>query len=366
MGTSGQLPHHRFDPLAAARTPDGPPFDVLLHGPVFLDIIFTGLDSLPVPGTEVFSDGMGSSPGGVANQAIAAARLGLSTSLAAAFGDDGYGDYNWKILAEQEHVDLSRSRRFDGWHSPVTVSLSVDRDRSMVTHGHPSPLTATELMGTPPGTRAAIVGLEPELEPWAVTAREQGAALFGTVGWDPTDAWPVRALENLQHFHAFLPNADEAMAFTRTDDPWAALYHLADLVPIAVVTAGVQGAIAIDSITGEEEWVPALPVKAWDPTGAGDCFDAAFVTGTLAGWSLADRLSFATLCAALSVQEVGGSLAAPGWGDIADWWYRMNQHREGVRKHWLRRYRFLADVVKDVPDEAVRRASATIAHQSDA
>ena len=42
---------------------------------------------------------MGSCPGGVANQAIAAARLGLRTGLAAAFGDDGYGDYNWKILA---------------------------------------------------------------------------------------------------------------------------------------------------------------------------------------------------------------------------------------------------------------------------
>ena len=50
---------------------------------------------------------MGSCPGGVANQAIAAARLGLRTGLAAAFGDDGYGDYNWKILAGQEHVDLS-------------------------------------------------------------------------------------------------------------------------------------------------------------------------------------------------------------------------------------------------------------------
>ena len=80
---------------------------------------------------------MGSCPGGVANQAIAAARLGLRTGLAAAFGDDGYGDYNWKILAGQEHVDLSLSRRVEGWHSPVTVSLCVEKDRSMVTHGHP-------------------------------------------------------------------------------------------------------------------------------------------------------------------------------------------------------------------------------------
>jgi hypothetical protein len=44
----------------------------------------------------------------------------------------------------------------------------------------------------------------------------------------------------------------------------------------------------------------------------------------------------------------------------------MNAARDGVRKQWLRRYAFLEDVIVDVPLEAVRRATATIAHQSDA
>lgn len=359
-------PFHRFDPLLRQRQGQDYRFDLIMSGTVFLDIIFTGLDNLPAPGTEVWSEGMGSSPGGVANQAIAASRLGLRTALSAAFGDDGYGDFNWSTLREQEHVDLSLSRRFDGWHSPVTVSLSVHRDRSMITHGHPSPVSASELIGTPPKARAAIVSLEPELEPWAVAAQADGTKLFGDVGWDPTGQWPSSMLDGLENFHAFMPNSAEAMAYTGTEDPWAALYALADRVPIAVVTAGAQGAIAVDSITGEEEWVPALPVNAYDPTGAGDCFSAAFVMATLAGWKLADRLSFANLCAALSVQQVGGSLAAPGWGDIADWWHRANAPRDGIRKQWLRRYAFLEEIVRIVPPEAVRRASATIAHQSDA
>ncbi len=357
---------HRFDPLAGNRDPEDGTVDLLLSGSVFFDIIFTGLEALPSPGTEMWAEGMGSSPGGVANQAIAASRLGLHTSMSAAFGDDGYGDFNWSILQDQEHVDLSRSRRFANWHSPVTVSLSVNRDRSMVTHGHPSPLSASDLIGTPPPARAAIVGLEPELEPWARAAQQNGTRLFGDVGWDPSGQWSEELLDGLGDFHAFMPNSEEAMRYTRTEDPWAALYELADRVPIAIVTAGAQGALAVDSITGEEEWVPALPVKAWDPTGAGDCFSAAFVTGTLAGWNLADRLGFANLCAALSVQQVGGSLAAPGWGDIADWWHTANTERTGIRKQWLRRYAFLEDIVRDVPPEAVRRASATIAHQSDA
>jgi sugar/nucleoside kinase (ribokinase family) len=359
-------PAPRFDPLAAVRTPGAGGFDVLLTGTVFQDIIFTGLPHAPRPGTEVWSEGMGSCPGGVANQAIAAARLGLRTGLAAAFGDDGYGDYNWKILDRQEHVDLSLSRRVPGWHSPVTVSLSVEKDRSMVTHGHPAPVTSSELIGCPPPALAAVAALGEELEPWAVAAHRAGVRLFGDVGWDPTGGWAQARLENLQYYHAFMPNQHEAMAFTGKDNPWGALYALADKVPVAVVTLGAQGAMAVDSVTGEEEWVPSLPVPAFDPTGAGDCFGSAFIVGCLAGWPLADRLRFANLCAALAVQQVGGSLAAPGWGDLADWWQRANA-RKGVQgSQWLRRYLFLEDIVRDVPPEAQRRASATLAHLSDA
>src|SRR5438270_2096811 len=96
-------------------------FDVFLQGTVFYDVVLTGLPSPPVKGTEIYAEGMGSAPGGIANLAVAASRLGLNVSLAAGFGDDLYGEFLWRTLEEQEGVDLSRSRRFAGWHSPVTV-----------------------------------------------------------------------------------------------------------------------------------------------------------------------------------------------------------------------------------------------------
>ncbi|KQR07071.1 MULTISPECIES: carbohydrate kinase family protein [Paenarthrobacter] len=360
------MPQRRFDPLASVRSDADAGCDLLLTGTVFQDIIFTGLPQAPEPGTEVWSEGMGSCPGGVANQAIAAARLGLRTNLAATFGDDGYGDYNWQILEKQEHVDLSLSQRVPGWHSPVTVSMCVNQDRSMVTHGHPAPISASQLIGQPPRALAAVADLEEEMEPWMLAAMKSGTKLFGVVGWDPTGKWSERRLDQLENFYAFLPNAPEAMAFTGKSDPWAALYSLADRVPVAVVTLGPQGAVAVDSESGEEEWVPSLPVPASDPTGAGDCFGAAFIVGCLAGWRLGDRLRFANLCASLAVQEVGGSLAAPGWGDIADWWQRANARKERQSSQWLRRFAFLEPIVKDIPAEAQRRARATIAHLSDA
>src|SRR5690606_40600111 len=64
-----------YDPLADLRTPDAPEFDVFLAGTVFLDIVFTGLPHMPAAGTEVWAEGMGSCPGGIANLAIATSRL---------------------------------------------------------------------------------------------------------------------------------------------------------------------------------------------------------------------------------------------------------------------------------------------------
>ncbi|MEZ5201986.1 MAG: PfkB family carbohydrate kinase [Micropruina glycogenica] len=57
--------------------------------------------------------------------------------------------------------------------------------------------------------------------------------------------------------------------------------------------------------------MPALPVRAIDPTGAGDCFGAALVAGTLAGWPLQQRLRFAALTAGLAVQQFGGRWPRP-------------------------------------------------------
>ena len=344
-------------------------FDLFMHGTVFLDVVFTGLPSLPVRGTELQASGMGSCPGGIANLAIAASRLGVRTSLSAAFGDDMYGDFCWSTLTEQEGVDLTYSRRFPDWHSPVTVSMVVERDRAMLTHMHSPPVPDGDLPAGVPAARVGFAHLDAKPQEWYRKATEAGMLLFGDTGWDEEEKWAPSLLEQLKDFHCFLPNSIEAMAYTRTDDPHDALHALADRVPVAVVTCGGQGALAIDSVTGEQEWVPSLPVNAHDPTGAGDVFGAGFVLGTLRGWPLRQRLAFANLCAALSVQYVGGSLAAPGWGDIIDWLARTQAKAAAGSSHAAElaaTYGFITDVLPETGRIAVRRARATIARASDA
>ncbi|MGQ4514131.1 PfkB family carbohydrate kinase [Streptomyces sp. DW26H14] len=334
-----------MDPLGALRAHGDPDCDVYLTGTVFLDIIFTGLATAPVRGTESWARGMGSSPGGVANMASALARLGLRTSLSAAFGDDHYGEYCWDALAHGEGIDLSRSRTVPGWHSPVTVSMAYEGERTMVSHGHEAPPPEGALPECPPRARAAVASLTPgRRQEWIATAAANGARLFADVGWDDTGVWDLGALADLEHCEAFLPNAAEAMRYTRTDCPRAAARALTEHVPVAVVTLGSDGAYAVDGRTGETAQVPAIAVEALDPTGAGDVFMAGFITGTLADWPLADRLAFGGLTAALSVQEFGGSLSAPGWDEVAAWW-NYAQNDGGQDPDGLRRYAFLSSLL---------------------
>ncbi|WP_455356390.1 PfkB family carbohydrate kinase [Streptomyces sp. SYSU K217416] len=352
-----------LDPLGGLRAPEDPDCDVFLTGTVFLDIIFTGLDSAPVRGTESWASGMGSSPGGVANMATALSRLGLHTSLAAAFGDDHYGEYCWDALEQGEGIDLSRSRTVPGWHSPVTVSMAYEGERTMVSHGHeaPPPSGSRPFPDCPPRARAAVASLAPgRREEWIASAARRGARVFADVGWDETGRWDLTGLADLGHCEAFLPNAEEAMRYTRTDCPRAAARALADRVPLAVVTLGSEGAYAVDAATGETAEVPAILVEALDPTGAGDVFVAGFLTGTLAGWPLADRLAFAGLTAALSVQEFGGSLSAPGWAEVGGWWQQVRT-MPGADPEALRRYAFLEDLLPaDGRGWPLRRAVPTI------
>ncbi|SLM95628.1 putative carbohydrate kinase [Corynebacterium xerosis] len=357
-----------WDPLAAQRSPEDPPLDVLLSGTVFFDIVFTGLDRLPQPGEEMWSKGMGSSPGGIANLAVAATRLGLRTGLVAGFGDDAYADWMWHTMAHEEGIDLTASRRFPDFHSSLTVSVATQGDRAMTTHGHELPEPLSKLIADAPAARAAVVDLAGETSWWADLAR-RGSKIFADIGFDETGRWDLSDLAPLAHCHAFTPNAMEAMSYTRTDSPDRAVRALAEMVPLAVVTDGAAGSYAIDGSTGEEAFCPAVPVTATDTTGAGDVFAAAMVLGTLADWPLAERLKFGSLCSALAVQQFGGSLAAPGWGDITDWWRHLSDAADSgdLRAAYTRDgYCFLDDVVPDHRVQGRRRAQGTFALRSDA
>ncbi|MDX6248491.1 MAG: hypothetical protein QOF10_1851 [Kribbellaceae bacterium] len=295
--------------------------DVVVSGLVFHDLVL-GLPTPPRPGTEVWADDSAESPGGIANFAVALARLGLRTGLAATFGDDDLGNRSWQQLETGEGIDLTHSRKVVGWPTPVTVALAYDNDRALVTRGTTPPISADELLTSPPIAKAVAAHIGPWPNDWLAKAKAAGSLVFADVGWDPSEQWDSGVLDQLEHCDVFLPNAGEAMAYTRTTTPAEALHRLAERVPVVVVSDGSNGALAIDARSGEQLAVPAFPVKAVDTTGAGDVFAAGFIAATLWELSLTERVRFASLVAALSVTRLGGADAAPTWAEIEAWHHR--------------------------------------------
>ena len=60
--------------------------DLVVATPVFLDLTFVGLESLPGLGEERFAAELLRTPGGGAITAVGATRLGLSAAVAAPLG----------------------------------------------------------------------------------------------------------------------------------------------------------------------------------------------------------------------------------------------------------------------------------------
>ncbi|MBA2254194.1 MAG: carbohydrate kinase family protein [Chloroflexi bacterium] len=342
----------------AENGPSSERADVQVTGTVYLDLVFSGLAGPPFPGREVRSQGFGASPGGVANLAISLRRLGLAVRLDAAFSTDPHGDYLWRILADQEGVDLCGSVRFDGWPTPLTVSLVYQGDRSMVTYERPQPTPVTAFLETTIPTAEIVFAYLGRTAPtWLAHARESGMRIFADVGWDETELWEEEDLAGLAHVEAFLPNCVEAMAYTGMDSPESAGNVLAERVPLVVVKCGSDGAIGWRAGEASPVREPAIDVATIDPTGAGDVFDAALIYGTVAGWTLQEALRFGNLCAGLSVRHHGGSLSAPTWAEIAGW---IAQHPDPDQYRYLQPHLGRAGEVAKSQGADVRRASSHV------
>ncbi|WP_170127481.1 carbohydrate kinase family protein [Kineococcus rhizosphaerae] len=288
--------------------------DVLLGGRLFCDLVFSG-SSLPRPGAEVFADGFVLSPGGTANRAVAAARLGGRTGLFAVLGRDVFGDEVARLLAREPHLDLTWLQRSDTVRTAVTVAVTDEHDRSFITYEEDGTEVPRTWPGELPTAATCHVGLAADLPGWVATLRAAGTTVFGGVGWDPSHEWSPTVLDRLAQVDVFVPNEVEATSYTRTDDALAAAKLLAERVGTVVVTRGPLGSLAIDA-TGTLVTEPAPAVPVVDPTGAGDVFVAGLMTATRLSWDLRNRLRFAGLVASLSVRGLGGAASAPGPADV--------------------------------------------------
>jgi sugar/nucleoside kinase (ribokinase family) len=273
--------------------------DLVVATPVFLDLTFVGLESLPQLGEEKFAAQLLRSPGGGAITAVAASRLGLSTAVAAPLGDDVAGDLVRSLLAE-ERVEWVATRAAP--RTPTTVVMPFGGDRAMVT--------------IDPGARAAVADVTAR-SPRAVACSldqlyvvPETCRAYVTCGDDDLRAYAGRPPAALTGARALFVNQREVLGLTGLDDVEQAAAHLCTLAETVVVTLAAEGAIACSG--GEIVRAVAEAVKnPSDTTGAGDLLTAAYIWADLRDAEPGDRLRWAVLYASLAVSTptgIGGAL----------------------------------------------------------
>ena len=129
------------------------------------------------------------------------------------------------------------------------------------------------------------------------------------VGWDMTGAWYEGIFALLPMIDVLFMNETECLHYTRASDVETGARKLAEGAGMAVIKRGKDGAMAVKD--GKAFFAPTYPVRVVDTTGAGDSFNAGFVSGFLRGLSMEDCLKRGNACGALSVTKLGGNTGFP-------------------------------------------------------
>ena len=181
--------------------------DLVVATPVFLDLTFVGLESLPALGEERFAAELLRSPGGGAITAVAAARLGLSAAVAAPLGDDVGGDLVRTMLTD-EGVRCIATRPAP--RTPTTMVMPFGGDRAMVTIDPGARATAADVAAMEP--RAVASSLDQlYVVPDVTTA-------YITCGDDDLRAYEGRPPGALAGARALFVNQREALGLSGKDD----------------------------------------------------------------------------------------------------------------------------------------------------
>jgi sugar/nucleoside kinase (ribokinase family) len=159
-------------------------------------------------------------------------------------------------------------------------------------------------------------GLQPELARLFHMAHAAHATTSLDPGWDPQEKWNGFLPGVLAETDVFLPNEQEALAISHSQDLDSTIRQLSKQIPVAAVKMGADGARAIQAASQAQ--VKGFYVPSIDTTGAGDSFDSGFLYGYLKGLSLQDSLSWGCACGALNTTRVGGIAGQPTAAEVEE------------------------------------------------
>ena len=299
--------------------------DITTIGEILIDLTQSGRTEQGIPRFDA-------NPGGApANLAVAAARLGARTAFIGRVGNDSFGDYLKRCLAENG-VDV-RGMSVDEKARTTLAVVALDErgERTFSFYRDPSAdvnlSTAHVPMALLSGTKVLHFGsvsltAEPArtatLEA-AKTAKASGAS----VSYDPNyraSLWPdeetaVRNMTEPLSMVDILKVSDEELPLlTGLPDPAEGSARLAEQgIRLVLVTLGAHGAFyRFDGHTGH---VPGVPCQVGDTNGSGDTFFGAALS-QLVKLSSLDQLTVPELERILAFANKAASITTSRHGAI--------------------------------------------------
>lgn len=219
---------------------------VISIGRIYCDLIFTGLDELPVLGRELFARDMEIAAGGRAFIAAAHfAHIGRPAALLARLGTDTFSrDIGEKM--QKSGVDLQFLEHSADAGPQVTVATVVGHDRAFLTRragaARPSTLDAAFAWDKARHLHIAEFATLHEIPDLVARAKASGLSVSLDPSWDASLIYDKGLLKACAGVDVFLPNLEEAEAITGHSEPETAIRALAAAFPIVALKGGAEGA----------------------------------------------------------------------------------------------------------------------------
>lgn len=245
--------------------------------------------------------------GGAANIAIAIAKLGGKSQLISPVGTD-FTSSGYEKLLNEANVDLSHLYRIKD-RKISKAFIFTDREDNQATYFYW-------------GASSKFKELEPESVDFVHLATADSvynaklAQIAGFVSFDPGQDLITYSKENLEliltHTDILFANRHEIKRVSEMTGK--SFSELKAMIDIIVVTYDAQGSRIY---TDKEEFVvPVVPVKAVDPTGAGDAYRAGFLLALTRGYSLFTCGKIGSIVASFAVQTRGCQTSLPTWEEM--------------------------------------------------
>lgn len=290
-------------------------FDVLVVGELNVDIILDKIQGFPVVGKEIVSKEMTMTLG--SSSAIFASNLSSLGNKVGFLGKIGKDDFARTVIntLKEKKVDTENIIQSEDYQTGLTIVMNYDMDRANVTfpgameHLRLHEITDSQLQKAKHLHLSSVflqTGLLSEISELFKRAKNLGLTTSMDPQWDPTEEWNLDLEELLPYMDVFMPNTEEFKHLTKCADIQSGLEKVKSYANYIIIKDGENGAHLWDGkkLTTQPAFLNSNVI---DCIGAGDSFDAGFISEYLKGGSMLHCLEFGNITGAINTTASGGT-----------------------------------------------------------